>query len=157
MPTMAIAVIKKDGEGNPVRAKYRIVVLGNLDPHSWSKSDCFAPVLSQTELRLLIAIAVQLKCIPKVGDVAQAFCQSFLPHTENYACCPPPNCPHTPPNTYWKLKKTLYGLKRSPRHFFDLAKKTLLAIGLRQHHSSPCIYFGTLIDGAPPHLCLSLC
>ena len=58
MPTMATAVIKKDGEGQPVRAKYRIVVLCNLDPHSWFKSDCFAPVVSQVELRLLIVIAV---------------------------------------------------------------------------------------------------
>ena len=32
LPTMAIAVIKKDGQGNPIRAKYRIVALGNLDP-----------------------------------------------------------------------------------------------------------------------------
>ena len=38
LPTMAIATIKKDGEGNPIRAKYRIVVLGNLDPnHGLSK------------------------------------------------------------------------------------------------------------------------
>jgi hypothetical protein len=50
MPTMAIAVIKKDGEGNSVQAKYRIVALGNLDPHSWSKLDCFAPVLLHLEL-----------------------------------------------------------------------------------------------------------
>ena len=61
LPTMAIATIKKDGEGNPVRAKYRIIALGNMDPHPWSKQDCFAPVLSQMELRLLISIAVKLK------------------------------------------------------------------------------------------------
>ena len=54
IPTMAIiAVIKYDGEGSPVQAKYRIVALGNLDPHTWSKQDCFAPVLSQMELRFL--------------------------------------------------------------------------------------------------------
>ena len=41
--TMAISKIKKDSNGNPQCAKYRIVVLGNLDPHNWSSSDCFAP------------------------------------------------------------------------------------------------------------------
>jgi hypothetical protein len=150
LPTMAISVIKHDGEGNPVHAKYRIVALGNLDPHDWSKNDCFAPVLSQMELRFLTALAVKNKCIPKTGDVTQAFCQSYLPEGEDYVCRPPPGCPLTPPKTYWKLKKTLYGLKRSPRHFYELAKKTLLSVGLKQHPYSPCIFYGTLTEGEPP-------
>ena len=74
LPTMAISTIKYDGDGKPVRAKYRIVALGNLDPHDWSKNECFAPVLSQMELRLLTALAVRNKCVPKTGDITQAFC-----------------------------------------------------------------------------------
>jgi deoxyuridine 5'-triphosphate nucleotidohydrolase len=150
MPTMAISTIKYDGNGVPNRAKYRIVALGNLDPNSWTKQDCFAPVLSQMELRFLTALAVRKKCIPKTGDVTQAFCQSSLPPEEHYICRPPPGCPITPPKTYWRLKKTLYGLKRSPRHFYELARKILLEIGLVQHPSSPCIFHGTLIPGEPP-------
>ena len=150
MPTMAIATIKRDGDGNPVRAKYRIVALGNLDPHDWAKHDCFAPVLSQFELRFLIALAVKLKRIPKTGDVSQAFVQSFLPLGENYICTPPAGCPLTPKGMYLRLKKTLYGLKRSPRHFYDLAKKTLLSIGMKQHPSSPNIFSGVLLPGKPP-------
>ena len=49
LPSMAISTIKKDGNGKPQRCKYRIVALGNLDQHNWTKSDCFAPVLSQLE------------------------------------------------------------------------------------------------------------
>jgi hypothetical protein len=63
------------------------------------------------ELRFLTALAVWKKCIPKTGDVTQAFCQSCLPTDEHYICCPPPSCPIMPPNAYWCLKKTLYGLK----------------------------------------------
>jgi hypothetical protein len=102
------------------------------------------------ELRLLTAIAVRKKCVPKTGDITQAFCQSYLPEGENYVCRPPPGCPITPSNTYLKLKKTLYGLKRSPRHFYDLAVKTLNSIGLYQHPYSPCLFFGTPIPGYPP-------
>lgn len=46
LPTMAIAVIKKDGNSKPIKAKFSIVVLGNLDPHSWSKQDYIALVLA---------------------------------------------------------------------------------------------------------------
>ena len=150
MPTMAISIIKYDGNGKPNRAKYRIVALGNLDPHDWSKSDCFAPVLSQLELRFLTAFAAQQRRIPKTADITQAFCQSYLPEGEDYVCRPPVGCPITPPNMYWKLKKTLYGLRRSPRHFYDLATKTLKSVGLQQHPTSPCLFYGTLIEGHPP-------
>ena len=150
MPTMAITTIKKDGNGNPIRAKYRIVALGNLDNHEWTKQDCFAPVLSQLELRLLIAIAVSKGCIPKSGDITQAFCQSFLPKDEYYICTPPAGCFLTPSNTFLKLRKTLYGLKRSPRHFYDLACKLLKQLGMKAHPSSPCLFKGTIIKGQPP-------
>jgi hypothetical protein len=150
MPTMAISTIKYDGKGQPTRAKYRIVALGNLDQHAWTKQDCFAPVMSQLELRLLTALAVRKKCIPKTGDVTQAFCQSYLPSDEHYICRPPPGCPLTPKGLYWRLKKTLYGLKRSPRHFYDLAKSILLKIGFKVHPASPCLFHGVLIPGQPP-------
>ncbi len=37
LPSMAIATIKYDALNKPKRAKYRIVVLGNHDYHTWSK------------------------------------------------------------------------------------------------------------------------
>ena len=150
MPTMAITTIKTNGKGEPVRAKYRIVALGNLDPNQWSTEDCFAPVLSQLELRFLISLAVQNKCIPKTGDIQQAFCQSTLPNNETYICSPPAGCPLTPKGFYLKLRKTLYGLKRSPRHFYDLAKKLLLQLGFTSHPNSPCLFIGHLIPNEPP-------
>ena len=92
-------------------APNRIVALGNLDPHNWSKSVMFAPVLSQMELQLLVALAMCHNQVLKSGDVVQAFCQSYLPAGENYICKAPVGCLLTLPNTYLKLKKTLYRLK----------------------------------------------
>ena len=129
LPTMAISKVKTDEDGKPERAKYRIVVLGNLDPHNWSNSDCFAPVISPLELRLLVAIATQMKVVPKTGDVSQAFVQSFLPDNKKYVIKPPHGCPLTPEKTYFLLKRTLYGLKkRSPRHWYKTCKKTLITL-----------------------------
>lgn len=99
MPTMAIAVIKPDGEGKPDQAKYRIVALRNLDPHKWSKSRCYAPVMSQQELQFMMALAARKRCTPKTGDIKQAFCQSTLPRGKNYVCTTPPECPISKPNT----------------------------------------------------------
>jgi len=92
LPTMAIATIKFDEHNKPKRAKYRIVVLGNLDYHHWSKADTAAPVLSQLELRLLTSLAVHHKRVLKNCDVKQAFVQSSLPDDEIYFLRPPVGC-----------------------------------------------------------------
>ena len=46
IPSMNLFTIKPDMEGNPLRAKSRIVVLGNLEQRVWSKEDRYAPVFS---------------------------------------------------------------------------------------------------------------
>ena len=51
LPSMAIATIKYDENNKPKRAKYRIVVLGNLDYHLWSKASTAAPVMSHSLVR----------------------------------------------------------------------------------------------------------
>jgi hypothetical protein len=68
-PTMAIATIKYDENNCPKRAKYRLVVLVNLDYHTWSKESTAAPVLSQLELRLLTSLAVYHCRVLKNCDV----------------------------------------------------------------------------------------
>lgn len=150
LPSMAISTIKHDEQGQPVRAKYRIVALGNLDPHQWHKSETFAPVLSQLELRLLVAEATKRGIVPKTCDFKQAFIQSVLPNNEKYVLTPPPHCPLTPPNTYLILKKTLYGLKRSPRHWYDKYTAIFNKLGLHQCPNSPCLFHGNIIPGQPP-------
>ena len=89
------------------------------------------------------------ECVPKTGDVSQAFVQSTLPKGEEYVIRPPPGCPLSQKGTYLKLLKTLYGLKRSPRHWYEKARKTLISIGLKPLEHSPCIFTGVLIQGEP--------
>lgn len=80
---MAVSTIKYDQDGKPKLAQYRIVVLGDLDPHNWSKSDVYSPVMNLMHLRLLIALAVKHNRILKQGGVKQAFVQSHLPPMKN--------------------------------------------------------------------------
>ena len=144
---MAVATIKYDEFGHPKRAKYRIVALGNLESHKWTKSECYAPVMSLMELRLMVAMAIKHKRNLKSGDVKQAFVQACLPPEEQYIVKPPVGCPYTPPGTYLKLKRTLYGLRRSPRHWFDRATKILQDIGLNPCPHAPCLFHGEIIPG----------
>jgi hypothetical protein len=100
---MAIATIKYNEHNHPKNDKYHLVVLGNLDYHTWSKEATAAPVLSQSELRLLTSMAVYNKRVLKNCDVTQAFLQSKLPDDKIYFVKPPPGCPRSKPGEYWQL------------------------------------------------------
>jgi len=93
LPSMAIATIKYDDFNRPKRAKYRIVVLGNLDYHNWSRDATAAPVMSQLELCILTSLAIHNKRVLKNWDIKQAFVQSSLPEEELYFVRPPVGCP----------------------------------------------------------------
>ncbi len=112
---MALATIKYDEHNCPKRAKYRLVVLGNLDPHHWTRESTAAPVMSQMELRLLTALAVHNKRVLKNCDIKQAFVQSVLPPDEVYYLKPPSGCLRSPPGTYWHLLRSLYSLRCAPK------------------------------------------
>ncbi len=150
LPSMAISTIKYDANNKPKRAKYRIVVLGNLDYHNWSKESTAAPVMTQLELRLLTSMAVYHKRTLKNCDVKQAFVQSSLPPNEDYFVRPPVGCPKSPPGTYWKLLRSLYGLKRAPKLWYEKLSYHLKAMGLKCCANSPCLFYGSLIEGEPP-------
>jgi hypothetical protein len=144
---MAIATIKYDANNHPKRAKYHLVVLGNHDYHTWSNEEIAAPVMSQMELRLLTSLAVYHKRVLKNCDVKQAFIQSSLPPDEEYFLRPPPGCTRSKPGEYWRLLRSLYGLKRAPKLWYTMLSNHLRSMGLKQSAHSPCIFTGTLIPG----------
>ena len=159
---MNINTNKRNENGKPNCVKYCICVLENIDPHLWNKIECFVPVLSAMELCFLVNLATKKKCVPKNGNVSQAFCQAYLLPDKKYVCTPLAGDILTPSKIFlwfvcllvgelswgkfrynstinnsigcllgWLvdnasvqeyvspsvlLKKTLFGLKRSPRH-----------------------------------------
>jgi hypothetical protein len=146
---MAIATVKYDANNKPKRAKYRIVVLGNHDYYQWSKESTAAPVMSQLELLFLTSLAVYHHQVLKNCDIKQAFVQSSLPEDEVYIVKPPIGCPKSSPGTYWKLLRSLYGLCRAPRLWYDKISSHLWNMGLRQAENSPCLFVGNLLEGHP--------
>ena len=49
---------------------------------------------------------------------------------------------NTPANSYWLLKRPLYGLKRSLRHWFQKVTKLLIACGLYPTLNDLCLFKG---------------
>ena len=106
------------------------------------KSNCFAPVLWFDSLQFLVSLAVQHRRGLKQGDCKNAFCQGILPTKEITIVCPPSGDPDAPKGEYWLLQKTLYGLCRSPRHWYQKINAILHSIGLIRSPHDPCFYTG---------------
>ena len=126
------------------------MVLGNKDPAHWTKADCYAPTVSQPIVRLMAALAVRNRTTLKQGDCKNAFCHPALPDDEIIIVRPPSHCPFSRPRTYWRLKKTLYGLRRSPRHWFRALAEALNKVGLKSIPNEDCLFVGNPIEGKPP-------
>eukprot|EP00957_Ditylum_brightwellii_P026160 1979271-Ditylum_brightwellii.AAC.1 len=137
---MAISTIKYDQDGKPKHVKWCIDALGNLDPHTWSFEEVFAPVMTMLELLVLVSLAIHHKRPLKSGDAKQAFVKATLPNTEQYVIRPPAGCLNSQPNTYWLLKRTLFGLKRSPCHRSLKATELLRQCGLEPTPNNPCLF-----------------
>ena len=153
LPSMCVLVIKKDKDGRPDRAKSRIVVLGNHEDRVYEKSKRFAPVLHYSSLRLLTSKAVEDRRILQQGDCKNAFCQAELPADEQTVVRPPFGDPAFSKGEYWLLRKTLYGLQRSPRHWYDMFTSILRDLKLEPSPHDPCLYSGVVNDASHTTSC----
>ena len=144
---MCVLVVKPDKDGKPHRAKSRIVVLGNFEDHYYAKSQRYAPVLKYSSLRLLTSQAVGDRQVLQQGDYKNAFCQAYLPQDERMVVRPPVGDPAYAKDEYWLLNKTLYGLRRSPHHWYNLFISILCKIHLAPFPHDPCLF--TSIVGNP--------
>jgi hypothetical protein len=143
---MCVLSIKKDKMFNPFCAKSRIVVLGNHKDRVWTKSEKYAPVLRSDSMQLMVSLAVEKRRTLKQGDCKIAFCQGVLPDDEITIVKPPIGNPDAAKDEYWLLKKTLYGLRRSPRHWYNKITAVLQSIGLKPDASDPCMFTGSIRD-----------
>ncbi len=92
-------------------------------------------------------IIISEKRVLKNCDVKQAFVQSSLPDDEVYYVKPPKGCPRSVLGTYWHLIRSLYGLHRAPKLWFEKLSSHLWSMGLCQSTTSPCIFTRVLIKG----------
>jgi hypothetical protein len=151
IPSMCTFVVKHNN-GIPTRAKSHIVVLRNLEQCTWTKADCFSPVISIPMICFLTALAVHKGRTLKQADCKFAFIQASLPSDEHTIIRPPIRCPFSRSRQFWRLRKSLYGLRRAPRHWYNKLRLVLESteIGLQSCPHDPCLFHGTLLPGKPP-------
>ena len=86
----------------------------------------------------------------ETGQLQECLLPRYPPLDEITIVKPPIGDSDTKKDEYWLLKRTLYGLRRSPKHCYAKIRKILNSIGLQQNAYDPCLFSGNIIDPSEP-------
>ncbi|KAG8478422.1 hypothetical protein CXB51_028192 [Gossypium anomalum] len=130
---------KQNADGSLNRLKARLVMKGFSQKYGLDYMETFAPVARLDTIRLLVAIAAQMRWKIYQLDVKLAFLNGFL-EEEIYVEQPEGfKVPHKEDMVY-RLKKALYGLKQAPRAWYSRINSYLIRLGFERSLSEPTLY-----------------
>ncbi|KAF7493789.1 Copia protein [Sarcoptes scabiei] len=127
---------KRDANGLIVRRKARLVAKGFSQRVGIDFDETYAPVCEKNSLRIMLTLAaVRNWCVHHL-DIKTAFLNGNL---EEEVYVRPPH-PLRKEGKIWKLKKSLYGLKQSPRNWHKFLNDILINNGFMASKTEPCLY-----------------
>lgn len=136
--------IKFNSDGTIERHKGRVVAYGNNQEEGIDYSETFAPVVKMTTMRIVLEVAAAKGWELYQMDVHNAFLHGDL-EEEVYMRLPPGYS--TPDDKrVCRLKKSIYGLRQSPRCWFSKLSKALLEFGFKQNYKDYSLF--TLTRGS---------
>ncbi len=130
---------KRDEAGVVVRYKARLVAKGYAQKAGVDYDEVYAPVIRYETVRLLLAHAARKKMLVHQMDVETAFLHGSL---EEEVLMDQPQGYDDGSGRVCRLKKSLYGLKQSPRCWNYALHNHLVNSGYRQASADACVYIG---------------
>ena len=122
--------------GNIRKFKARFCFTGDQQVHGVDHFGTFAPVVSWTTVRILLILSVILRLDTKQVDYTRAFLHApitkdvYVHMSRGFA----------EEVKVLKLQRSLYGLRQSPRNFFEHLKENLIRVGFKQSEVDPCLF-----------------
>jgi hypothetical protein len=116
--------------------------------------DYYSPTAHSQTLHLLLALAAQFQMSLKGLDIYGAFLTADIDEPV-YIQLPKgldPSNPEAQP--IWRICRTLYGLNRAPKAFYDQLTEVLLSKGYSRSVNDPCLFFKINPSGERIYFCI---
>ena len=130
--------LKRYPDGLIKKFKARFCARGDQQIEGVDFFETYAPVVQWTTVRLMLILEVLLDLKSKQGDVTAAFLHADIEEGEEVYVKMPRGFER--PGKVLKLKKTLYGLRQSPRAFWKYMVEKMEACGCMQSELDPCLF-----------------
>lgn len=134
-------IFKVKSEPNSVRYKSRLVIRGYADKNIYDINETYAPVSTIADVRLMLSAANKFDLEITQMDVKTAFLNGslekevYMEIPEGYDCDD-----DTRINKVCKLNRALYGLKVSPRRWYEKFRVTMDKMTFRVYPFQSCIF-----------------
>ena len=130
---------KMNANGTVDRYKARLVAQGYSQKYGIDYDETFCPVVRFDSVRTLIALCVKNDLVMHQMDVTTAFLNGELKE-EIYMKQPENFVEKGKEHLVCKLKRSIYGLKQSPRCWNNVLDAFLKELGFEQTHADLCLY-----------------
>jgi len=135
LPTIWVFTYKEDSDGFITRFKACLVVRGDLQ--AVSQEEVKAITAAYRTFRLLYALIASFDLDVIQINAVNAFINALV---DNKVYLIPPKGIDLPPRFSLRLRKAMYGLRKSPKLWFLEMSAALQSIGLKVVPNKPCLY-----------------
>ncbi|KAM7464793.1 hypothetical protein LguiA_032914 [Lonicera macranthoides] len=135
-----IYIVKVGPDGNIDRLKARLVVKEYTQIYGLDYGDTFSPVAKMSSIRLFLSIAAIHHWPLYQLDIKNAFLHGEL-QEEVYMKQPPGFVAQGESNLVCCLRRSLYGLKQSPRAWFGRFSSAVLQFGMARSEANHSVFY----------------
>jgi hypothetical protein len=132
---------KRFPDGSVWELKARLCARGFEQIEGRDYFETFARVVQCLTVRLILVMTIIMGLENKQIDYTAAFVQAPI-DTDVYIEMPRM---FSAQGKVWKLRKSIYGLKQSPRNYFLHLKQKLERLGFTQSNADPCLFISTTV------------
>ena len=136
---------KMNVEGKVEKYKAQLVAKGYSQVPGIDFGDIFSPVAKVTSIRLLLSVAAAFDFEIEQMDVKTSFLHEDL-EEEIYMKQPEGFMVKGKKELVCRLKKSLYGLKQSPRMWYQKFDTYIQGLGFTRSKEDHCVYFKLIGD-----------
>ena len=140
LPSTWAFKIKRYPDGRVKKFKARFCARRDRQQEGIDYFETWAPVVQWSTVRIVMTLAVKLNLISVQCDITAAFIHGCVPVTKTIYVHQPRGFHRGNGDEVLRLKRTLYGLKQSPRYFFEYITERLIKQNLLASKFDPCLF-----------------